>query len=79
MAFANFLSQQGHEPEEIRTVATASLEDGRIQRMRLETTGRVDGLDAESFARLAVEADQKCPVSNSYRNCIEITVTGTLL
>jgi organic hydroperoxide reductase OsmC/OhrA len=47
--------------------------------MRLETTGRVDGLDAESFARLAVEADQKCPVSNSYRNCIEITVTGTLL
>ena len=79
MAFANFLSQQGHEPEEIKTVATASLEDGRIQRMRLETTGRVDGLDAKSFARLAVEADQKCPVSNSYRNCIEITVTGTLL
>jgi osmotically inducible protein OsmC len=79
MAFANFLSQQGHEPAEIKTVATASLEDGRIQRMHLETTGKVDGLDAESFARLAVEAEKKCPVSNSYRNCINITVNGTLL
>lgn len=79
MAFSNFLSQQGHVPEEIKTVATVSLEDGRIQRIHLEATGKVDGLDAESFARLAVEAEQKCPVSNSYRNCIDITVNGTLL
>ncbi|MGI9175291.1 MAG: MHYT domain-containing protein, partial [Rhodothermales bacterium] len=40
MAFANYLTQQGHQPEEITTQATISLEDGKINKMHLETQGR---------------------------------------
>jgi len=79
MAFSNYLSQQGHTPDEIKTVATATLDEGRIQRVHLETAGRVAGLDDATFKKMAAEAEKKCPVSNSYRDCIEITVSATLL
>ena len=63
MAFANYLTQQGHQPEEITTQATISLEDGKINKMHLETQGRVPGLDTDTFERLAEEAEKQCPVS----------------
>jgi lipoyl-dependent peroxiredoxin len=78
MAFANYLSQQGHVPDEIVTTATSTLDNGVITKMHLETRGRVPGLDNEAFKRLAVEAEKKCPVSNSIRNCIAITLNAEL-
>ena len=78
MAFANYLSQQGHEPEVIFTRATISLEGGKINKMHLESRGKVEGLDAENFARLAEEAEKKCPVSNLLRSGLEITLDAAL-
>src|SRR4028119_2075080 len=78
MAFANYLSQQGHMPEEITTRATITLENGSINKMHLVTQGRVPGLDAEAFARLADEAEKKCPVSNLLRNGLDITLDASL-
>lgn len=78
MAFANYLSEQGHQPEEISTQATISLEAGSINKMHLSTTGRVPGVDAESFKRLAEEAEKKCPVSNLLRPGLEITLNAVL-
>jgi osmotically inducible protein OsmC len=78
MAFANYLTQQGHTPEEIRTRATISLEDGSINKMHLVTQGRVPGVDEATFQRLAEEAEKKCPVSNLLRNGLTITLEASL-
>ena len=79
MAFSNYLSQQGHVPDTIATKATISLEDGKINKMHLETRGRVAGLDNANFKRLADEAEKKCPVSNLLRPGLAITLDAALL
>lgn len=78
MAFSNYLSQQGHVPDEISTSATITLDSGVITKMHLVTRGRVPGLDAESFARMAEEAEKKCPVSNLLRPGLTITLDAAL-
>lgn len=78
MAFANYLSQQGHVPEQIETRATITLDSGKLTRMHLETRGRVPGLDAETFKRLADEAEKRCPVSNLLRSGLEISLDAQL-
>jgi osmotically inducible protein OsmC len=79
MAFSNYLSQQGHVPDTISTKATISLEDGRINKMHLETRGKVAGLDNATFRRLADEAEKKCPVSNLLRPGLAITLDASLM
>ena len=78
MAFANYLSGQGHTPEEIRTSATITLDSGVISKMHLVTVGKVPGLDDAAFKRLAEEAEKKCPVSNLLRNGLTITLDASL-
>lgn len=78
MAFANYLAGQGHEPQEIRTRATITLDNGAITKMHLVTEGRVPGLDDAAFRRLADEAEKKCPVSNLLRNGLAITLDASL-
>ena len=78
MAFANYLSQQGHVPDEITTRATITLDNGVINKMHLVTKGKVPGLDEETFERLADEAEKKCPVSNLLRNGLAITLEASL-
>ena len=79
MAFSNFLSEKGHVPQEISTKATISLENGSINKMHLETTGRVEGLDAKAFQQMAQEAEKACPVSNLLRPGLAISLDATLL
>ncbi len=78
MAFANYLSRQGHVPEVITTQATITLENGKINKMHLVTRGRVPGVDAATFTRLAEEAEKQCPVSNLLRNGLDITLDASL-
>lgn len=78
MAFSNYLSQQGHVPDKMVTEATTTLDGGRIVKIHLETRGQVKGLNSEQFKKHAEEAEKKCPVSNSFRGCIEITVNAEL-
>jgi osmotically inducible protein OsmC len=78
MAFANYLTTQGHEPQEIRTTATITLDNGAINKMHLVTEGRVASVDDAQFKRLAVEAEKKCPVSNLLRNGLAITLDASL-
>jgi lipoyl-dependent peroxiredoxin len=79
MAFSNYLSTQGHVPDTITTKATISLEDGKINKMHLETRGKVEGLDNDTFKRLADEAEKKCPVSNLLRPGLTITLDASLM
>jgi osmotically inducible protein OsmC len=79
MAFANYLSTQGHRPLLISTRATISLENGAINKMHLVTEGQVPGMSDAGFKQYAAEAEKKCPVSNLLRNGLTITLEASLL
>lgn len=79
MALANYLTEKKHPPAEVRTQATISLEDERINRMLLHTEVRVEGLDSSQLKQLAAEAEQQCPVSNLLREGLQITLETSLL
>jgi osmotically inducible protein OsmC len=82
MALSHTLGQAGSPPDELRVTARVEADLGddglRIMRSELDVTGRVPGLDASEFSRLAEEAEQGCPVSNALRGGIEIGVSATL-
>jgi osmotically inducible protein OsmC len=69
MAFANILSEAGHEPESVRTTANVSLELGEggpaITTSALETEASVPGIDEAEFQTLAEQAKAGCPVSKA--------------
>ena len=78
MAFANYLSTQGHRPLQVSTRATVSLENGTIGNMHLMTQGQVPGMSEAAFKQYATEAEKKCPVSNLLRPGLTITLDATL-
>ncbi len=78
MALANYLAQQGLQPQEIVTRAIVTMENLAITRMHLETRGRVPGLDDATFKRLAAEAERKCPVANLLRSGLTLTLDAAL-
>jgi osmotically inducible protein OsmC len=81
MAFANALSQAGHQPQEISTKANVQfekLEKGwTISRIELVTEGIVPGADEASFQRIAEEAKKTCPVSRALTGS-QISLKATL-
>ena len=82
MALSNILAEHGHSPESVRTVAKVHLrqKDGgpTIQRIDLETEGRVAGIDEDHFAKHAEEAKSGCVVSRALAGVEEMAVTATL-
>lgn len=82
MALSNILAQHGHSPEWVRTVARVHLrqkEEGpTIQRIDLETEGRVAQIDQDHFAEHAEEAKSGCIVSRALAGVEEVTVTARL-
>jgi osmotically inducible protein OsmC len=78
MAFANYLSSQGHRPLEISTRATITLDNGVIGKMHLATQGVIPGMSAAAFKQYAVEAERKCPVSSLLRKGLAITLEAAL-
>ncbi|HET9078584.1 MAG TPA: OsmC family protein [Acidimicrobiales bacterium] len=83
MALSNMLAEAGHVPESVRTTARVHLRtvDGKptISRIDLVTEGRVPGLAAEEFTRLAEEAKAGCPVSRALAGVAELTLDATLV
>ena len=81
MAFANGLSQAGHEPQEIRTKASVHFDKTdagwAISRIDLATEGNVPGIDEATFKRLAEDAKKNCPVSKALA-ATPITLQATL-
>jgi osmotically inducible protein OsmC len=80
MAFSHTLDQAGHPPEELRVRATVSFDPNgpNVTRSRLEVTGRVRGLDAGEFQRLAEQGEQGCPVSNALRGNVGMELSASL-
>ena len=69
MSLANLLTESGHPPADLRTTAKVRLEQldtgFSITNIALDTVGEVPGVDAETFARLARQAKDTCPVSKA--------------
>src|SRR6266542_390447 len=82
MALSNILAEHGHSPDVVRTVAKVHLrqkEEGpTIQRIDLETEGRVAEIDEDHFAEHAEEAKSGCVVSRALAGVEELTVTARL-
>jgi osmotically inducible protein OsmC len=81
MALAFRLQAAGHAASELTTEAAITLEqDGagvRITRSALTLRGSVPSLDQDTFAKLAQEAEQNCPVSKLLK--AEITLDAKLI
>jgi osmotically inducible protein OsmC len=82
MALSNILAEHGHAPESVRTVARVHLrqkdEGPTIQRIDLETEGRVPGTDEAHFAKHAEEAKSGCIVSRALAGVEEMSLTARL-
>jgi osmotically inducible protein OsmC len=80
MALAFQLQGAGYTPTELNTEAAVSLDpDGpgfKITKSALTLMAEVPGLDQETFAKLAGEAEKNCPVSRVLN--AEITLNATL-
>ena len=83
MALSNMLAGHGHPPDSVRTSARVFLRnvDGvpTIQRIELETEGRVPGIDQDHFQFHAEEAKTGCVVSRALAGVSEIELTARLL
>ena len=81
MALALALSQDGHEPESVRTTAQVTIDqvDGKatITRSELSTEGKVDGLSDEEFQTYAEGAKSGCAVSRALGG-VEISLEAKL-
>ncbi|MBE9191600.1 OsmC family protein [Gloeocapsopsis crepidinum LEGE 06123] len=82
MALTLTLNEKGYQPQQVQTQATCTIEsqDGgfKITKMQLETQGQLSGIDAETFNRIAQEAEQICPVSNALRGSVAINLKASL-
>jgi osmotically inducible protein OsmC len=81
MALAFRLQQAGYTPTELNTEAAVILqqdkESFRISRSALTLRASVPNLDPDTFARVAQDAEQNCPVSRVLR--AEITLDAKLV
>lgn len=69
MALAFQLTNAGHEPTQIDTTATVSMEKQdagwTITGIALQTTATIPGIDAAKFNELADAAKKGCPISKA--------------
>ena len=82
MVLTNILTKQGNTPSRLEVTATCTVERQtgglKITTMDLQVSGSVPGVDQETFARLATEANESCPVSNAFRGNVALTVNARL-
>ena len=81
MALASRLQRAGYTATELNTEAVVTFEQAnesfRISRSALTLRASVPKLDQDTFARLAQDAEQNCPVSKVLR--AEITLDAKLV
>jgi osmotically inducible protein OsmC len=69
MALAFQITNANHEPTELRTVATVSMEKQdpgwSITNIHLDVEGKVPGITADQFQQFADAAKKGCPISRA--------------
>jgi lipoyl-dependent peroxiredoxin len=83
MALSADLAGHGHPVESVRTTARAHLRnvDGlpTLQRIELETEGRIGGVDEDHFTQHAEAAKENCLVSRALAGVPEVELTARLV
>lgn len=82
MAFSARLAKNGTPAEKLTVRAVVTFDKGDagwgITRSDLTVTGRVPGIDAATFATIAEDAKNGCPVSQALKGNVALGVTATL-
>jgi lipoyl-dependent peroxiredoxin len=82
MALANGLAQAGTPAARLESKATATFdkvgEGFRMTAMRLQISGKVDGLDEDAFNKAAEDAKENCPVSQALSDDVEVSLDASL-
>jgi osmotically inducible protein OsmC len=79
MALSHGLAQAGNAPEKLDVTATATFVPGTgITQMKLDLTGRVEGMDEAAFLEAAEGARDNCPVSQALKGNVEILLDARL-
>ena len=82
MQFAAMLSHAGHVPDSVHTTAKVSFGPAgggfAISGIELATEGKVPGITADEFTRIAEDAKVNCPVSKALA-ATPVTLHATLL
>ena len=83
MALANTLRRNGYEPQRTDTnvtcTAVISGDGHEITRMLVHVRAEVPDISDETFQNMVEEADKECPVSNLFRQGVEINIDATVL
>ncbi|HUF35834.1 MAG TPA: OsmC family protein [Gemmatimonadales bacterium] len=83
MALSGVLEKGGSDPTRISTTARCTVEkvgDGfKITKIRLETQGKVPGMDQTRFAQAAEAAKEGCPVSGALRGNVQLELDARLI
>lgn len=82
MALSLGLEKAGTPSQSITTTAHCTIEEAgggfAITKMRLETRGKVAGIDDAAFKRAAEDAAKGCPVSGALKNNLAIELDAVL-
>jgi osmotically inducible protein OsmC len=79
MALSHGLAQAGTPPDRLEVKATSTFVPGTgITAMKLDVTGRVQGMDEPAFQAAAREAAENCPVSQALKGNVDISVDAHL-
>ena len=79
MGLSHELGEAGTPPERLEATATVDFVPGEgVKSSHIVVTGRVPGLDQETFAAAARSAGEGCPISGALKGNVEITVEATL-
>jgi osmotically inducible protein OsmC len=83
MAFSARLAKNGTPPTKLDIKAVVTFDKGeagwKIARSEIAVRGDVPGIDAATFAELAEDAKENCPVSQALKGNVELAVNATLV
>ena len=82
MAFSNELAKAGHPAERLDVSAEVTFDKGdagwRVTTSVLTVEGRVPGMSAPEFEKLAQAAKDGCPISKALAGNVELSVKASL-
>lgn len=77
MQLSFLLGEAGYTPDSLDAEATLTFEDGAITHIQLDLSGKVPGIDAGEFEKIAGKAKEICPISKLLDTDISLSVTLT--
>ena len=79
MALSHGLAEAGTPPDRLEVKATSTFVPGTgITAMKLDVTGRVEGMDEAEFQAAASKAAETCPVSKALKGNVDVSVDAHL-